>query len=164
MRNKLLVVICVFICCTFFVVVGDSCTGNSTTQKTDNGNSTTQKTSNGISTAQKTDIHLTPENLVNSMFKAISEKDYAVLRDLCDPLGENDGDSRKICGMEYLEETEQNEMIEYFGKASINGSTTYETVDGDSYAHVPIIFGPNRDLKETIELVNRKGKWFFSSY
>ena len=164
MRNKLLLVICVFFCCTFFVVIGNSCTGNSTTQKSDNGMPTTQNVDNGISTAQKTDIHLTPEIFVNSMFKAISEKDYAVLRDLCDPLGENDGDSRRICGMEYLEEIEQNAMIEYFGKASINGSTTYETLDGVSYAQVPIIFGPNKDLKETIELVNRKGKWFFSGF
>lgn len=161
MRNKLLLVICVFFCCTFFVVIGSSCTGNSTTQKSDNGMPTTQNVNNGISTAQKTDIHLTPENLVNSMFKAISEKDYAVLREICDPLGENDGDSSSICGMEYLEETEQNEIRAYFGKACINGSVTYETEDGVSYAQVPILFGPNKDLKETINLVNRKGKWFF---
>ena len=95
---------------------------------------------------------------------AILEKDYSVLRDLCDPLGENDGDSSSICGLEYLEETEQNAMREYFGKAYINGSTIYETVDGVSYAQVPIVFGPNNDLKETIELINRKGKWFLCGY
>ena len=107
------------------------------------------------------DIHLTPEILVQKMFKAIAEKDNCVLRDLIDPEGEStDGDARSICGMLYLEKEQQEDMQNWFRKAYISGSVTYETVDNVSYAYVPIVCGPNNENAGTIELVNRKSKWF----
>ena len=110
------------------------------------------------------DIHLTPEILVQKMFKAIAEKDNSILRDLCDPEGDSDRDARDICGMLYLDEEEQDWMQSYFEKAYISGPVTYETIDNVSYANVPIVFGPKNEEKETLVLVNRKGKWFFLGY
>ena len=114
---------------------------------------------------QSTDVHSTPEKLVSSMFSAIKTKDNCVLRDLCDYYPkEADADVMAVCGLFYLPQEAYEMFVAEFGNAYISGYVTYETYEGVSYANVPIKFGKNVDKDETIQCVNRAGKWFLYQY
>lgn len=80
-----------------------------------------------------------------------------MLKNLCDPLAENDGDTRDICN---LTEKRQKEFIEYFKDGKLNGSAT---IDGDK-AKVPFLFGPGASKDEEMNLVKREGKWYLYSF
>jgi hypothetical protein len=120
-----------------------------------------------------------PTSLVNAVFYAAQTKDFQILPLLCDPLGENDGDTKSLCGLyEIISNTSENygteitpiiesEFILLFKNGKLNGQITYEELDGVKYANVPFIFnnsdGSSRS-NESMRLVNRYGNWYFFSF
>ena len=98
-----------------------------------------------------------PEGVVKMVFAAASSGDLSSLKDLCDPQGENDGDTRRIC-----ESADKNpdEFKEYFAKGKINGEST---VEGER-AEVPFLFGPDGTKEESMRVIKRGDKWYLYSF
>ncbi len=101
-----------------------------------------------------------PKSVVEQIFVASQSGDLSSLTNLCDPNGENDGDTKKVCAVSSTSDDEQKEFISYFKTGKITGEVT---IDGDM-AKVPIKFGPNGDKDETIKLVKRGNNWYLYSF
>lgn len=104
---------------------------------------------------------LPPESVVQAIFDAANSGDFASLKDLCDPLGENDGDTQMICDLA-TDETNQEEFVQYFAAGKISGDTQISP-DGAQTA-VPFLFGPDGDSEETMVLINRDGQWYLFGF
>jgi tetratricopeptide (TPR) repeat protein len=100
-----------------------------------------------------------PTSVLLTVFHAAASGDYANLSLLCDPLGENDGDTAMIC-----EVTADHEMAgdfgAYFGNGRINGPLTIN----DDHAELPFLFGPDADQAETMNFILRDGKWYLFDF
>ena len=120
-----------------------------------------------------------PKSVVNALFYSAQKKDFQILPLLCDPFGENDGDTKSLCGLyqiisnpseNYGNEITPNivsEFVRLFQNGKLNGQITYEELDGVKYVNVPFLFnhpsGPSRS-NESMKLVNRYGNWYFYSF
>jgi hypothetical protein len=120
-----------------------------------------------------------PKSVVNSLFYSAQTRDFEVLQCLCDPFGENDGDTRSLCSLSSLmaqisefggnAATQQavNQFVETFQLGRISGQITFEEVDGNKFANVPFYHnhpgGPSRS-NESMKLINRYGNWYFYSF
>jgi hypothetical protein len=83
----------------------------------------------------------------------------AVLGKLCDPLGHNDIDTRRIC--DYAAGFDPDGEFPMFFKAGrLNGAAF---VEGDR-AWVPFLFGPDGDRPDTMQLVRRDGNWYLLEF
>jgi tetratricopeptide (TPR) repeat protein len=102
-----------------------------------------------------------PESVVQVIFDAAKSGDFASLQDLCDPLGENDSDTQMICDLA-TDETNREEFVQYFATGKISGDAKISR-DG-AQAEVPFLFGPDGDSEETMELINRDGRWYLYSF
>lgn len=98
----------------------------------------------------------TPEGTLQMVFDAAATGALDQLVDLCDPEGENDGDTQQIC--DAAEDPE--EFLEYFSNAQLNGEAE---IEGDM-ARVPFLFGPDGSYEETMVLVKREDKWYLYSF
>ena len=100
-----------------------------------------------------------PASVVQGLIDTAVTQDFSLLADLCDPLGEHDGDFQEICSI-----TNDHPLTEafneFFGTAKIIGEPE---IDG-MFAEVNIVFGPNGTETETIVLVNRDGLWYLYSF
>jgi len=99
----------------------------------------------------------TPEKVVEAVFQAAKSGDISHLKGLCDPEGENDGDTKRICE---LTEADAAEFFEYFKNGKVNGKAE---IDGEMAA-VPILFGPEGKTQETMNVVKRGDKWYLYSF
>ncbi len=120
-----------------------------------------------------------PKSVVNALFYSAQTRDFEVLQCLCDPFGENDGDTRSLCSLSSLmaqisefggnTATQQavNQFVETFQLGRISGQITFEEVDGNKFANVPFYYnhpgGPSRS-NESMKLINRYGNWYFYSF
>jgi hypothetical protein len=121
-----------------------------------------------------------PNNVVNTIFYAARTGDYLLLENLCDSLGEGDGDTKRICMLsnlkkqadEYGETEEIKETFEKFRNcfksASSFGKVQYEiSGSGNEIAKVSFIFnhqeGESRS-SEVMKLIKRDGKWYLYSF
>ncbi len=102
-----------------------------------------------------------PVILVQIIFDAAKSGNFIVLKNLCDPLGENDNDTQMICDLA-TDDSEADSFIEYFEKGKINGDA--QISPNGNEAAVPFLFGPNGDDEETMELINRDGQWYLSDF
>jgi hypothetical protein len=102
-----------------------------------------------------------PKDVVRTIFDAAASGDYSALGTLCDPLGENDGDTQMICDLA-VDDANQEEFIQYFQNGQIMGDAIIST-DGTS-AQVSILIGPDGDAEETMELINRDGQWYLLGF
>lgn len=101
-----------------------------------------------------------PAAVVDAIFVAAKSGDDADLASLCDPQGENDGDTREyICEMT-ADSGGWGEFVEYFSEGSVAGDAV---IDGDEAA-VPILFGPGGKRDETMNLIRRNGGWYLMSF
>jgi hypothetical protein len=100
-----------------------------------------------------------PESVVEAIFKAAKTKDFESLKALCDPKGENDGDTKDICGVADNKEM-QEEFVQFFEKGKVSGSAR---IEGDE-AEVDFTFGPSGNDTETMNLIQRDGKWYLKSF
>ena len=105
----------------------------------------------------------TPERTLEAVFEAARTEDFASLAGLCDPLGENDRNTQKICDLAQERfKPFRESFVEYFSKGKINGEAVISP-DGTT-ADVPFLFGPEGDREETMRLVNRNGSWYLLDY
>jgi tetratricopeptide (TPR) repeat protein len=102
-----------------------------------------------------------PEGVVQAVFDAAQSGDFSALEGLCDPLGENDGDTQMICDVA-TEDANWDEFLEYFAAGRVSGEAQISP-GGDS-AEVPILFGPDGDQEETMTMINRDGRWYLFSF
>lgn len=102
-----------------------------------------------------------PEQVANIIFEAAQTQNFALLKDLCDPLGENDDDTQQICNLA-TDETNRAEFVQVFQAGRLNGLARFSP-EGDK-AEVPFLFGPNGDRDETMILVKRDGQWYLYGF
>jgi tetratricopeptide (TPR) repeat protein len=100
-----------------------------------------------------------PAVVVQALFDAAAAGDFAALQSLCDPQGENDGDTQMICDTA-TDTTNRSDFVEIFANGKINGQAR---ISGDK-AEVPFLFGPDGQDEETMELINRNGQWYLFSF
>lgn len=101
-----------------------------------------------------------PENVVNAIFEAAKTGNLDLLTGLCDPMAENDGDTRRMCAANEANDQEKEEFITYFKDGKIAGEVL---IEGDE-ARVPFLFGPGATENEEMVLINRDGKWYLYSF
>ena len=100
-----------------------------------------------------------PSSVVTAIFQAAKNGDSSQLAGLCDPQGEGDGDTKRLCAVK-KESSDWGSFVEVFKDGKIVGSPK---IDGNS-AKVDFKFGPGGSRDETMNLVNRGGKWYLSSF
>ena len=100
-----------------------------------------------------------PVSVVNAIFFAAQTGDYSNLASLCDPNGDNDGDTQAICDIT-AESDDVDLFAEYFALGQMQGQAE---VEGDE-ASVPFTFGPNGTDEETMNLILRDGVWYLYSF
>ncbi|MEM9217110.1 MAG: hypothetical protein AAGD25_22540 [Cyanobacteria bacterium P01_F01_bin.150] len=123
------------------------------------GNAPTQPDASGESPAVKSPE--TPEGVVKTIFEVAKTQDFSQLQSLCDPQGENDDDTQRICDLATDEES-QASFVQYFEKGEV--SDAVQISEDGTQASVPFVFGPDGDQTETMELINRDGNWYLSSF
>jgi len=104
---------------------------------------------------------VSPERVVQIIFDAAKSGDLSALQDLCDPLGENDGDTQMICDLA-TDDTNRDEFVQYFSTGEIRGDAIISPDGGR--AEVPFLFGPDGNSEETMELIYRNGQWYLLSF
>ncbi|MFT5819892.1 MAG: hypothetical protein ACI8ZM_001117 [Crocinitomix sp.] len=116
--------------------------------------------------AQTTDFQSNPQLVMEEIFRAANEGDYATLSQLCPPDNSNDGDTQKyICDIASGSESDKTEFLSYFKGAKLNGEIEYS--DGGQTATVPFWFnhpGGKSRSNETMNMVKIDGKWYLSSF
>jgi len=100
-----------------------------------------------------------PEGVIKFLFDSAKNKAFGKLRYLCDPYGENDGDSKGICFIEMQPVEMQNQFVKSFKNGRIIGEPKIE----NDKAVIEIAFGQNSDRLEKINLVRRMNKWYIVS-
>jgi hypothetical protein len=107
-------------------------------------------------------VHESPVAVLKAVFTAARTGELEPLAGLCDPKGENDGDTRNICALGGLAPSARfaQEFKTYFAKGRVNGAPV---ISGDT-AKVPFLFGPNGTKGEEMNFVRRDGKWYLMSF
>jgi len=103
--------------------------------------------------------HSDPVAVTVAIFIAARTLDASDLSGLCDPLGENDGDTRDICQLT-PDDGKWDEFVAWFEWGMVSGSAT---IEGDR-ATVPLLFGSDGSRSEEMNLINRDGMWYLSSF
>lgn len=106
------------------------------------------------------DFQKRPEDVVKHLFFAAKNKDFSKLRYLCDPYAENDEDTGGLCHVGMLTQSNQNQFIQNFRNGRIIGNPI---INGDK-AEVEFAFGQSSNLLEKMNLINRMGLWYLSSF
>lgn len=118
-------------------------------------------------------------SVVTFVFDAIRREDYASLTGLCDPTGEGDGDTKRLCQIgvkpfpvpaehkadpESFVKAMQDQYKVAFRDGRVTGPTTFSDWEGVSIAHVPIAIGPGGETEEEMQLVRRGDNWFLFQF
>ncbi len=100
--------------------------------------------------------HSDPVAVVQHVFDVARNGRIDTMRGLCDPINENDSDTRHMCT---VSEESFTEFYALFNTATVTGPAVIEP---DSMrAEVPVVFrGPAGPVSETFELIQRDGKWY----
>ena len=110
------------------------------------------------------DPQATPDGTVNLLFDLIREERWSELSVLCDPRGENDGDTRSLCALEE-DESSRAEAVEYLSASRVTGPAEISETFESTMALVPIVIGPEGHQRdERMNLVRRDGRWFLLSF
>lgn len=100
-----------------------------------------------------------PVSVLNAVFFAAAAGDFTNLAGLCDPLGENDGDTALICAIT-ADHDAVNDFVAYFGNGRVNG---LPLINGDQ-AELSFLFGPEGDQTETMIFIQRDGQWYLFEF
>ena len=100
-----------------------------------------------------------PKAVTAQVFHAAATGRADNLSSLCDPRGENDGDTARICALTTAAPDWADFRTE-FAHAHLNGEPR---VSGDRAA-IHFVFGPDATRSETMELVQRDGRWYLSAF
>jgi hypothetical protein len=110
--------------------------------------------------AKSTNAQSDPKKVVEMIFTAAKTGNFNPLMNICDPLGEGDSDTRSLCKIANAGPEGQEEFKEYFKFGQVIGNAV---IDGNR-AVVQFKFGPQGNRDETMNLVNRNGLWYLSSF
>lgn len=110
-----------------------------------------------------------PESVLNAVFYAARTQDFAILSVLCDPKGEGDGDTKKLCSVGQPSSDSKFKMmfVKAFSHAKITGKAEYIKGSGMAGAKIPFDFVDpenGKTIHETMDLVQHYGNWYLSSY
>lgn len=100
-----------------------------------------------------------PKSVTAQIFRAAATGRAENLASLCDPRGENDDDTARICALT-PGAPEWADFRAEFARAHLNGEPR---VSGDRAA-LHFLFGPDATRSETMELVRRDGRWYLSAF
>ncbi len=100
-----------------------------------------------------------PEGAVNALFVSAKSQDPSQLPELCDPTGNNDSDTRRLCRTK-PGEASWDMFVSWFAGGAVVGKAR---VDGD-VAELDFTFGPERDRRETMKLVRHDERWYLYSF
>lgn len=106
------------------------------------------------------DFQKSPEKLMKYIFESSNTGDFSNFRYLCDPYAESDMDVKSICYAELFMQQRQRDLKENFGTARIMGKPK---IKGNN-AEVEFAFGPSSNRLEKMNLVNRNGHWYLTSF
>ena len=113
-----------------------------------------------VSLQAEAEVHFAnPEMVTAAVFEAARTGDDSALAMLCDPQGENDGDTRRICEMSATSEGWR-DFVTYFAKGRVSGPVIID----QNTAEVPILFGPDGTQAETMILTRRGENWYLLSF
>ncbi len=100
-----------------------------------------------------------PRSVVGAIFAVANGANPKLLEGLCDPSAECDLDVRWIC--DYAVGFDKNgEFPMFFAAGKLVGPLAIV----ENRAFVPILFGPNGDLHDTLELVRKNEKWYLERF
>jgi hypothetical protein len=100
-----------------------------------------------------------PAKVVEALFDAARSGRWAQLGGLCDPRGENDGDTRRVCALAQ-DGADRAEFQQFFRHGRVSGAVA---IQGDR-ARVPILFGPDGSRNETVTLIRRGSLWYLLGF
>ncbi len=100
-----------------------------------------------------------PKSVTAQIFYAAATGRADNLRSLCDPTGGNDEDTARICALG-PGSPDWTDFRAQFARAHLNGEPR---VSGDRAA-LHFVFGPDATRSETMELVQRDGRWYLSAF
>lgn len=103
--------------------------------------------------------HSDPAKVLQAVFDVAGGAEASVLGQLCDPMGQNDQDTRRICDLAGGFAPDD-EFVLYFRNGKLNGDAM---IDG-KVAMVPFLFGPDGDREESMKMVQRDDKWYLSAF
>ncbi|MCA9968706.1 MAG: tetratricopeptide repeat protein [Anaerolineales bacterium] len=109
--------------------------------------------------APETVDHANPASVLLAVFTAAANGEFTGLADLCDPLGQNDGDTSLICEIT-PDHPNAADFVQYFANGRIDGQLT---ITGDT-AELPFRFGPDAATAETMQFILRDGKWYLFGF
>lgn len=93
------------------------------------------------------------------MFDIANGAPAALLATLCDPEGQSDLDTRRICDQAKGFDPE-GEFAAYFKHGKLLEGPI---VAGDT-ASIPFSFGPGKPKRKMMTLIQRKGKWYLLAF
>jgi hypothetical protein len=118
-----------------------------------------------------------PASVLGAVFHAAREGDFNILRGLCDPLGQGDGDTQRLCEVgQHAERLAQGsedkasaeavlQFTEAFRDARVTGKPVITPAgEGGRMAQVDFVFGPGGARKEQMSLVERYGNWYLAGF
>ncbi|MCH8904706.1 MAG: hypothetical protein IIA45_12425 [Bacteroidetes bacterium] len=98
--------------------------------------------------------------VVESFFEAARTGQLSILRNLCDPLGENDYNTKAICE---LADKDDPRMIQgfgdEFGQSYVNPESPAEYRGKTARIHV-ILGGTGKKRYATLEMIKREDQWY----
>ncbi len=101
-----------------------------------------------------------PSKVVEAIFAVAAGKMEAkVLASFCDPAGENDADTRRICDNATGFDP-GGEFAMFFKRGTLTGKAEIQ----GGFASVPFLFGPTGTDPESMDLVQRDGKWYLIGF
>lgn len=108
----------------------------------------------------QTENSKTPKWVVEQIFVAAKTRNFHLLDNLCDPLGQGDGETRDLCSLSsHGNPDHEDGFVTNFEFGRVSGEVE---ISGNE-AIVPIKFGPSGDKYATFKLVKRGDRWYLSS-
>lgn len=101
-----------------------------------------------------------PKWVMSQVFKAAKSNNMGLISNLCDPLGQGNADAKSLCELSAAPPNIKQEFINNFKLGQVVGKPV---ILGDK-ATVTFMWGPQGNKPKTMKMVNRKGKWYLSSY
>jgi hypothetical protein len=100
-----------------------------------------------------------PKAVIGALFWAAAHDDDTHLAALCDPRGENDAETARVCRL-----TRTSPDWAAFREAFARGRLSGEPRVSGDHAAIYFVFGPGADESETMELVRRDGRWYLWAF
>lgn len=107
--------------------------------------------------SQVGDAQSSPRKLAEAIFHAARSGNTGGLADLVDVDADIDA---KLVAQAASDEGVREEFVRYFAKSQLKNEPV---IDGEK-ATVDILFGPDGDKEETLEMVKKNGKWYLLSF